>query len=135
MQNRAFADKISFALDSEIAEIAGMLGGVALREVFTGATHNLDATDLFIAIVPDPARRAAQGPAGHGRQRHVVSPWSGRRVLHQHRCAARSDSMPRVGLRKQRLTWSLVEGGQGPNLLLEAACSGEFGRERGLFVI
>nr|WP_171395533.1 thioredoxin-disulfide reductase [Streptomyces asoensis] len=58
MQNRAFADdKISFAFDSEIAEIKesnGMLGGVVLRDVFTGATRDLDATGLFIAIGHDP---------------------------------------------------------------------------------
>jgi thioredoxin reductase (NADPH) len=43
MQDRAFADdKISLAFDSEIAEIkerGGMLGGVVLRDVFTGATR------------------------------------------------------------------------------------------------
>ncbi|MFE5543194.1 thioredoxin-disulfide reductase [Streptomyces sp. NPDC056534] len=58
MQNRAFADdKISFAFDSEIAEIKsenGMLAGVALRDTFTGRTRDLDATGLFIAIGHDP---------------------------------------------------------------------------------
>ncbi|GEB57135.1 hypothetical protein GCM10017674_66220 [Streptomyces gardneri] len=58
MQNRAFADdKISFAFDSEIAEIKsenGMLAGVALRDTFTGKTRDLDATGLFIAIGHDP---------------------------------------------------------------------------------
>lgn len=58
MQDRAFAqDKISFAFDSEIAEIKeinGMLGGVILRDVFTGATRDLDGTGLFIAIGHDP---------------------------------------------------------------------------------
>ncbi|MEU9671597.1 thioredoxin-disulfide reductase [Streptomyces bobili] len=58
MQNRAFADdKISFAFDSEIAEIkenGGMLSGVTLRDVHTGATHDLDVTGLFIAIGHDP---------------------------------------------------------------------------------
>lgn len=58
MQDRAFAqDKISFAFDSEIAEIKetnGMLGGVVLRDVFTGATRDLDVTGLFIAIGHDP---------------------------------------------------------------------------------
>ncbi|RPK43324.1 Thioredoxin reductase [Streptomyces sp. ADI93-02] len=61
MQNRAFADdKISFAFDSEIAEIAeikegnGMLAGVVLRDTFTGKTRDLDATGLFIAIGHDP---------------------------------------------------------------------------------
>ncbi|GGW80903.1 thioredoxin-disulfide reductase [Streptomyces galilaeus] len=58
MQNRAFADdKISFVFDSEIAEIkenGGMLAGVTLRDVLTGATRELDVTGLFIAIGHDP---------------------------------------------------------------------------------
>ncbi|MFJ2932758.1 thioredoxin-disulfide reductase [Streptomyces sp. NPDC087219] len=58
MQNRAFADdKISFAFDSEVAEIRsenGMLAGVVLRDTFTGRTRDLDATGLFIAIGHDP---------------------------------------------------------------------------------
>ncbi|MFF3350661.1 thioredoxin-disulfide reductase [Streptomyces sp. NPDC002779] len=58
MQNRAFADdKISFAFDSEIAEIKeadGMLAGVVLRDVLTGKTRELAATGLFIAIGHDP---------------------------------------------------------------------------------
>ncbi|MER8035141.1 thioredoxin-disulfide reductase [Streptomyces hydrogenans] len=58
MQNRAFADdKISFAFDSEVAEIKetnGMLSGVVLRDVLTGGTRELDATGLFIAIGHDP---------------------------------------------------------------------------------
>ncbi|MFJ8298394.1 thioredoxin-disulfide reductase [Streptomyces sp. NPDC094447] len=58
MQNRAFSDdKISFAFDSEMAEIKsenGMLAGVVLRDVITGKTRDLDATGLFIAIGHDP---------------------------------------------------------------------------------
>ncbi|MDF3139955.1 MULTISPECIES: thioredoxin-disulfide reductase [unclassified Streptomyces] len=58
MQNRAFADeKIAFAFDSEVAEIresGGMLSGVVLRDVNTGATRELDVTGLFIAIGHDP---------------------------------------------------------------------------------
>ncbi|WP_129308547.1 thioredoxin-disulfide reductase [Streptomyces sp. L2] len=59
MQNRAFADeKIYFAFDSEIAEIkdsGGMLAGVVLRDVHTGAMRDLDdVTGLFIAIGHDP---------------------------------------------------------------------------------
>ncbi|MFI9832917.1 thioredoxin-disulfide reductase [Streptomyces sp. NPDC051913] len=65
MQNRAFSnDKISFAFDSEIAEIKendGMLGGVVLRDVFTGATRDLDATGLFIAIGHDPRTELFKG--------------------------------------------------------------------------
>ncbi|MFI7345952.1 thioredoxin-disulfide reductase [Streptomyces sp. NPDC049936] len=58
MQNRAFSDdKIAFAFDSEIAEIketGGMLSSLVLRDVSTGATRELDATGLFIAIGHDP---------------------------------------------------------------------------------
>ncbi|MFJ1567891.1 thioredoxin-disulfide reductase [Streptomyces erythrochromogenes] len=58
MQNRAFTDdKISFAFDSEIAEIKdtnGMLSGVVLRDTFTGTLRDLDVTGLFIAIGHDP---------------------------------------------------------------------------------
>ncbi|MFJ8550895.1 thioredoxin-disulfide reductase [Streptomyces sp. NPDC093676] len=65
MRNRAFSDdKISFAFDSEIAEIkaeGGKLAGVALRDVFTGATRDLDATGLFIAIGHDPRTELFKG--------------------------------------------------------------------------
>ncbi|MFD9575116.1 thioredoxin-disulfide reductase [Streptomyces sp. NPDC059982] len=58
MQNRAFTDdKISFAFDSEIAEIKeanGMLSGVVLRDTFTGKLRDVDVTGLFIAIGHDP---------------------------------------------------------------------------------
>ncbi|MFE2644357.1 thioredoxin-disulfide reductase [Streptomyces nigra] len=65
MQNRAFADdKISFAFDSEIAEIKesnGMLAGLVLRDVFSSATRDLDATGLFIAIGHDPRTELFKG--------------------------------------------------------------------------
>jgi thioredoxin reductase (NADPH) len=65
MQNRAFADdKISFAFDTEIAEIKeehGKLAGVALRDVFTGKTRDLDVTGLFIAIGHDPRTELLKG--------------------------------------------------------------------------
>ncbi|WP_326732947.1 thioredoxin-disulfide reductase [Streptomyces phaeochromogenes] len=65
MQNRAFSDdKISFAFDSEIAEIKeqdGKLGGVVLRDVFTGKTRDLDVTGLFIAIGHDPRTELFKG--------------------------------------------------------------------------
>ncbi|MZD04474.1 thioredoxin-disulfide reductase [Streptomyces sp. SID5785] len=58
MQNRAFSDdKISFAFDSEIAELHeenGMLSGLTLRDTFEGSTRRVDATGLFIAIGHDP---------------------------------------------------------------------------------
>ncbi|WP_445525723.1 thioredoxin-disulfide reductase [Streptomyces cyslabdanicus] len=65
MQNRAFADdRISFAFDSEIAELHeenGMLSGLTLRDVFTGATRPLAATGLFIAIGHDPRTELFKG--------------------------------------------------------------------------
>ncbi|MFB4193342.1 thioredoxin-disulfide reductase [Streptomyces carpaticus] len=65
MQERAFADdKISFAFDTEIAELkqdGTMLGGVTLRDVATGATRDLAATGLFIAIGHDPRTELFQG--------------------------------------------------------------------------
>ncbi|MYR42265.1 thioredoxin-disulfide reductase [Streptomyces sp. SID5910] len=65
MQNRAFCDdKISFAFDSEIAEIKeanGMLSGVVLRDVFTGDTRDLDVTGLFFAIGHDPRTEMVKG--------------------------------------------------------------------------
>ncbi|WP_409474604.1 thioredoxin-disulfide reductase [Streptomyces sp. HC307] len=65
MQNRAFADeKISFAFNSEIAEIKerdGMLGGVVLRDGVTGATRDLDVSGLFIAIGHDPRTELFKG--------------------------------------------------------------------------
>ncbi|MER8199372.1 thioredoxin-disulfide reductase [Streptomyces microflavus] len=58
MQSRAFADdKISFAFDSEIAEIkeeGGVLSGLVLRDTLSGRTRDLDATGLFVAIGHDP---------------------------------------------------------------------------------
>lgn len=65
MQNRAFADdKISFAFDTEVAELkqdGPMLGGIVLRDVFTGATRELAATGLFIAIGHDPRTELFRG--------------------------------------------------------------------------
>ncbi|MBT2527679.1 thioredoxin-disulfide reductase [Streptomyces sp. ISL-99] len=65
MQNRAFADdKISFAFDSEIAEIkdeGGMLSGLTLRNVLTGETRDLAVTGLFIAIGHDPRSELFKG--------------------------------------------------------------------------
>ncbi|MDO0934432.1 thioredoxin-disulfide reductase [Streptomyces sp. DG2A-72] len=65
MQNRAFADdKISFAFDSEIAEIKeqdGKLAGVVLRDVFADKTRDLDVTGLFIAIGHDPRTELFKG--------------------------------------------------------------------------
>ncbi|MFG2586458.1 thioredoxin-disulfide reductase [Streptomyces malaysiensis] len=65
VQDRAFADdEISFAFDSEIAQIKqadGKLAGVVLRDTFTGATRELAATGLFIAIGHDPRTELFKG--------------------------------------------------------------------------
>lgn len=64
-QNRAFADdKISFAFDTEVAELKQdglMLSGVVLRDGFPGATRELAATGLFIAIGHDPRTELFHG--------------------------------------------------------------------------
>ncbi|KAF4405693.1 MULTISPECIES: thioredoxin-disulfide reductase [Streptomyces] len=57
MQERAFADpKITFAYDSEVAEIHGeqKLSGLTLRSTKTGETRELPVTGLFIAVGHDP---------------------------------------------------------------------------------
>ncbi len=57
MQDRAFADpKISFAWDSEVAEIHGdqKLSGLTLRNTKSGETSALAVTGLFIAVGHDP---------------------------------------------------------------------------------
>ncbi|MGI8665378.1 MAG: thioredoxin-disulfide reductase [Jatrophihabitans sp.] len=57
MADRAAANpKISFAWHSEVAQIHGesTVSGLTLRDTRTGATRELDATGLFIAIGHDP---------------------------------------------------------------------------------
>ncbi|MFD6417510.1 thioredoxin-disulfide reductase [Streptomyces sp. NPDC060194] len=64
MQERAFADpKISFAWDSEVAEIHGeqKLSGLTLRNTKTGETSELAATGLFIAVGHDPRTELFKG--------------------------------------------------------------------------
>ncbi|TXS55985.1 thioredoxin-disulfide reductase [Streptomyces sp. t39] len=64
MQDRAFADpKISFAWDSEVAEIHGdqKLSGLTLRNTKTGATSELAVTGLFIAVGHDPRTELFKG--------------------------------------------------------------------------
>ncbi|MFD6288293.1 thioredoxin-disulfide reductase [Streptomyces sp. NPDC060205] len=65
MQNRAFSDdKIAFAFDSEVAELHeenGKLSAITLRDTQTGATRQLAATGLFIAIGHDPRTELFQG--------------------------------------------------------------------------
>ncbi|MGW0917075.1 thioredoxin-disulfide reductase [Streptomyces sp. NPDC002784] len=75
MQHRAFSDdKISFAFDSEIAEIKeedGKLAGVVLRDVFSGTTRHLDVTGLFIAIGHDPRTELFKGQLDLDEQGYV----------------------------------------------------------------
>ncbi len=53
MQDRAFANpKISFAWNSEVAELVGddSLAGAVLRDTVTGELRSLDVTGVFVAI-------------------------------------------------------------------------------------
>ncbi|GAA4910892.1 thioredoxin-disulfide reductase [Streptomyces coeruleoprunus] len=64
MQERAFADpKISFAWDSEVAQIHGeqKLSGLTLRNTKTGETSELPVTGLFIAVGHDPRTELFKG--------------------------------------------------------------------------
>lgn len=64
MQERAFADpKISFAWDSEVAEIHGdqKLTGLTLRNTKNGETSPLAVTGLFIAVGHDPRTELFKG--------------------------------------------------------------------------
>ncbi|MEU2155537.1 thioredoxin-disulfide reductase [Streptomyces sp. NPDC019396] len=64
MQERAFADpKISFAWDSEVAEIHGdqKLSSLTLRNTKTGETSELSVTGLFIAVGHDPRTELFKG--------------------------------------------------------------------------
>jgi len=64
MQDRAFADpKISFAWDSEVAEIHGeqKLSGLTLRNTKTGEPSALPVTGLFIAVGHDPRTELFKG--------------------------------------------------------------------------
>ncbi len=73
MAARATAnDKIEFAWNSEVAGLLGAdrLKGLVLRDTVTGATRELDATGLFIAIGHDPRSELVRGqvdldPAGY----------------------------------------------------------------------
>ncbi|GAA6525634.1 thioredoxin-disulfide reductase [Intrasporangium sp. DVR] len=64
MADRALAnDKISFAWNSEVAEIhgEGKLTGVTLRDTVTGDTRELAVTGLFVAIGHDPRNELVKG--------------------------------------------------------------------------
>ena len=64
MAERAHAnDKISFAWNSEVADIHGdaKLTGVTLRDTVTGETRDLPVTGLFVAIGHDPRNELVKG--------------------------------------------------------------------------
>ncbi|WP_436777564.1 thioredoxin-disulfide reductase [Yinghuangia sp. YIM S09857] len=64
MQHRALNDpKITFALDSEVAELLGedRLTGVRVRDTRTGAERNLDVSGLFIAVGHTPRSELVAG--------------------------------------------------------------------------
>jgi thioredoxin reductase (NADPH) len=64
MADRALSnDKISFAWNSEVAEITGSdrVSGITLRDTVTGETRDLDVTGLFIAIGHDPRNELVKG--------------------------------------------------------------------------
>jgi len=64
MADRAFAnDKISFAWNSEVADLhgEGKLTGVTLRDTVTGETRELAVTGLFVAIGHDPRNELVKG--------------------------------------------------------------------------
>jgi thioredoxin reductase (NADPH) len=64
MADRAFAnDKISFAWNSEVADVLGddKVSGIRLRDTNTGAERSLDVTGLFVAIGHDPRSELVKG--------------------------------------------------------------------------
>ena len=64
MAERAHAnEKISFAWNSEVAEIHGedKVSGITLRDTVTGETRELPVTGLFIAIGHDPRNELVKG--------------------------------------------------------------------------
>ena len=64
MADRALSNpKISFAWDSEVAQIHGdgKLTGVTLRDTRTGATRELPVTGLFVAIGHEPRNELVKG--------------------------------------------------------------------------
>jgi thioredoxin reductase (NADPH) len=64
MADRAFAnDKISFAWNSEVADILGddKVTGVRLRDTVTGVERDIAATGVFVAIGHDPRSELVNG--------------------------------------------------------------------------
>jgi thioredoxin reductase (NADPH) len=64
MQDRAFAnDKITFRWNSEVTDITGddRVAAVSVRDTVTGATDELKATGVFLAIGHDPRSELFRG--------------------------------------------------------------------------
>ena len=64
MQDRALAnDKITFAWNSEVADVLGdtKVTGITLRDTVDGSTRDLSVTGLFIAIGHDPRSELVKG--------------------------------------------------------------------------
>ena len=64
MQDRALAnDKITFAWNSEVADVLGdtKVTGITLRDTVDGSTRDLPVTGLFIAIGHDPRSELVKG--------------------------------------------------------------------------
>jgi thioredoxin reductase (NADPH) len=64
MADRALAnDKISFAWNSEVADVLGddKVSGLLLRDITTGAERTIDVTGVFVAIGHDPRSELVRG--------------------------------------------------------------------------
>ncbi len=64
MADRALStDKISFAWNSEVADVLGedKVSGLVLRDTNTGAERTIDVTGLFVAIGHDPRSELVKG--------------------------------------------------------------------------
>ncbi|HET7477861.1 MAG TPA: thioredoxin-disulfide reductase [Dermatophilaceae bacterium] len=75
MADRAFAnERISFAWNSEVAALHGQakLTGVTLRDTVTGATREVAATGLFVAIGHDPRSALVRGSVDLDAQGYVL---------------------------------------------------------------
>ena len=75
MQERAFSnEKISFAWNSEIAEIRGedKVTGVVLRDTVTGETRDLAATGVFVAIGHLPRSELFEGQVRRDEEGYIV---------------------------------------------------------------
>ncbi|MCZ3387975.1 MAG: thioredoxin-disulfide reductase [Actinomycetia bacterium] len=77
MVDRAFAnDKISFAWNSEVADVLGddKVSGLLLRDTNTGDERTIDVTGLFVAIGHDPRSELVKGQVELDDEGYVVVP-------------------------------------------------------------